>query len=138
MNEGNKERSIIIDDDANILFLLENFTKKLGYFPKCYERVSEFKKNISSELEEGISLLISDKDVNGEDGYELTKWLRDNNYNFPIILISGDPYFEESRVINYKISFLRKPFDLGALRKKIEQAYSLVDKKLHRALSLMK
>ncbi|MDD2714611.1 MAG: response regulator [Candidatus Wallbacteria bacterium] len=115
-----KKKILIIDDDRDILALV-----KLA-LQADYEVIPQ---SFCSDIQETCSLyqpdlVLIDLKLPGVDGYELCGRIREFSPDLPVILITG----VEMKALknNYSIiranDYLLKPFDLKALREKVEKA----------------
>jgi len=114
-NIGNDQKSVlIIDDQKDILdFLSEMFELEgiKAYFHNSSEGILN-KINIHKP-----SILLLDISLGGEDGLEILKYIRNNNINIPIIMLSAfteDRYRQKAKEYG-AVDYITKPFDMDDL-----------------------
>ena len=110
----------IVDDDSDILFFLQSVLSEytnVSLFESPTTALESFKKN-------SYDLVITDLQMPGMDGFELTKAIREIDKNVKIIIISGIYGGEkiDEFIARYGVSsFLEKPFDRTDLLKAMEE-----------------
>lgn len=85
---------LVVEDDKKLRQLMAAVLKKNGYNAFCAED-GEMALDILNK--EYIDLIISDIMMPNMDGYELTKSLRDANYNLPILMVSAKESFKDKQ-----------------------------------------
>lgn len=111
---------LIADDNEDLLELMEIFLQEKGYEIKTVAT----KKKLFSELKNyQPDLILLDVFLNGEDGREICKQLRENvkNINLNIIIISANPYAMKEFKKFGADGYIEKPFELEDLLTKIEE-----------------
>lgn len=87
-------RIVLVDDDVNALFLLEQTLKKA--FADCISYTFEDGQlALAYVLHNPVDLIITDNQMPGMDGSELAHELRAQGWGLPIIMISGSPDAEQ-------------------------------------------
>ena len=105
---------LIVDDDKNINFLITKYLRKAGYQTiQAYntkEAIDELVKNY-------IDIVITDLLMPGENGLEFTKYLRNNNYDMPILVITAkDDISDKTSCFNAGVDdYLVKPINVDEL-----------------------
>lgn len=110
---------LIADDNEDLLELMEIFLKEKGYEVKT---VSTKKKLFTEIKNYHPELILLDVFLNGEDGREICKQLRDNinTTKVRIVIISANPYAIKEYKTFGADGFIEKPFELEDLTEKIE------------------
>jgi FixJ family two-component response regulator len=78
----------VVDDDPSVLRSLEYLLESADYAVRLFASGSEL---LASDCLAEIDCVISDIDMPGIDGYELSRALRASRPGLPIILITGYP-----------------------------------------------
>lgn len=109
------KRIMVVDDDDTIRMILEQLFTELNWQVKTFDdpikALTLFKK-------ENFELVLSDIQMPGMDGWELTANLKKISPETPVVLITGmDKNEVEARMKNSPAdSVLYKPFNLDNLR----------------------
>lgn len=85
---------LVVEDDKKMRQLMVAVLKKNGYKAFCAEDGEMALEILNKEY---IDLIISDIMMPNMDGYELTKSLRDANYNLPILMVSAKESFQDKQ-----------------------------------------
>lgn len=85
---------LVVEDDKKMRQLMAAVLKKNGYKAFCAEDGEMALEILNKEY---IDLIISDIMMPNMDGYELTKSLRDANYNLPILMVSAKESFQDKQ-----------------------------------------
>ena len=81
-------RILVVDDDAFVREILEFVLQAADYLVETAESGAEaLEKCLSGQ---GIDLIVSDLNMPGMSGLELTRELRKNNVDVPIIVLTGE------------------------------------------------
>jgi FixJ family two-component response regulator len=110
----------VIDDDESMRTAIMGLIRSLGYEVRGYVSADEF-------LAEGdlhsVSCIVSDIQMAGMTGIELTRLLRQLACNIPVIMITArtEPGLYERALASGAHSFLQKPFAAAALIGAIEK-----------------
>ena len=107
---------LIIDDEAAIQMLLENYLSSQGFRVLPVSSSKEGVERFQTE-KDGIGCAIVDHALPDEGGIQTVAKLREINPDLPVLLISGA---EDSRILDFvdenpKTEYLNKPFDMGDL-----------------------
>lgn len=77
---------LVLDDEKEIADLVELYLNNEGFsIYKCYDSEAALKCINSVELD----MAILDVMVKGKDGFEICKFIREKNLNFPIIMLTA-------------------------------------------------
>ena len=100
----------IVDDDRSLCSSLVRLVRSMGYEARGFESAEEFMR--SSTLDE-CSCLITDVQMPGISGIELTKFMTVQRSTVPVIVVTAhaEPGLEDSALANGASYFLRKPID---------------------------
>jgi signal transduction histidine kinase/CheY-like chemotaxis protein len=83
----------IVDDDQIMLQIVKKLVSKVGFEAIAYDRAPKIKEFLNQNV---VDAIISDNEIFDYSGIELVKDIKEiNNANStkPIIVITGDPYF---------------------------------------------
>jgi CheY-like chemotaxis protein len=118
---------LIIDDNADILFMLKAMLSMKGYTVFTKENTDDLENELKSIAPK---VIIMDMLLSGSDGREVCKSLKTDPLfsHIPIIMISAHPQAKEACLAAGANHFLEKPFDMydvldlvaGAVDSKIE------------------
>ena len=107
--EKNKYHILVVDDDDKIRSLIKQFLSEKGFIISSAENAEKAKAKIEIF---NFNLIILDVMMPGQDGYDLTKELKQTK-NIPIILLTAIGEVE-SRIHGLELGaddYLGKPFD---------------------------
>ncbi len=119
--KGN-ERIMVVDDEENIVFLLSESLKSMGYKVSAKtasrDAFDEFKTNPAN-----IDLVITDMTMPYKTGFELARDLLEIRPDLPVILCTGyNERISEEKAISIGIrKFLNKPIDQDVLASVIRE-----------------
>ncbi len=111
---------LIADDNEDLLELMDLFLEEKGFEVKTVAT----RKKLFSELKNyKPDLVLLDVFLNGEDGREICKQLRENvkTNKLCIIIISANPYAMKDFKTFGADGYIEKPFELEDLLSKIEE-----------------
>lgn len=115
---SNPPNILVVDDDAAVCALLEDYLSDHGYAVKCAHNASTARALLET-LTPDAALL--DVGLPGEDGLALARHLRER-YDIGIMMISGAGETID-RIVGLEIGaddYLAKPFDLRELRARLK------------------
>lgn len=124
---------LVVEDDKNLRKLITTYLKKNEYITYEATNGEEALDLIDTNY---IDLIISDIMMEQMDGYELTKSLREANYNIPILLVTAKSTIEDKRegFLLGADDYMVKPIDLEELLLRVKvllkRANSANEKKL--------
>ena len=105
---------IVIDDDANLNFLIAKVLTKNGYQVfQCYNANDAYDVLFKNY----IDLIITDIMMPGIDGYEFTAALRKEKIDIPVLMITAKEEFKD-KVQGFSVGaddYLVKPINLDEL-----------------------
>ena len=79
-------RLLLIDDEPALADFLASAARACGFDPIITARDSEFREAFVANQPEMVAL---DLGMPGEDGVELTRFLADQKYRGPVLIVSG-------------------------------------------------
>jgi two-component system, OmpR family, response regulator len=79
-------RLLLIDDEPTLAEFLAAAARDSGFDPVITERDDEFRDNFLGERPDMVAL---DLGMPGMDGIELIRFLADQNYDAPVLIVSG-------------------------------------------------
>ncbi|MBR0597748.1 response regulator transcription factor [Sinanaerobacter chloroacetimidivorans] len=105
---------LVVEDDKNLRRLMEAILTQNGYHVIC---ASDGQEALSVLEGVYIDLIISDIMMPKVDGYELTKGLRDSNFNLPILMITAKDSFEDKKkgFLSGADDYMVKPINIDEL-----------------------
>lgn len=123
MENENKKRILIVDDDSAIGEMMKTLLEFYGYEVTVTEKPNETESLITKE---NIDLVILDVLISGVYGTDVCASLRKNKptANIPILMMSA---LQDAGIKCKKAGasdFITKPFDMEDLKFKIEQVLS--------------
>jgi two-component system nitrogen regulation response regulator NtrX len=125
-----KNEILVIDDNADIRFLICNILKENGYTLRSAANYQQAFNEINSKLP-NLALIDIKLDKGDKDGINLLKLLMKINRNVPVIMISGHANVqvavEAIRLGAYE--FLEKPFSSDKLLNYVKRALELTNLK---------
>lgn len=110
----NPPKILLIEGDKSIRNTVEELLRSEGYEIISFSNGEDAYKNIISKEVKPITLIILDIILPGLNGFELCRKLRQNNFSFPILVISANDS-ETDKVSALEIGaddYLVKPFGL--------------------------
>ena len=120
--ENNRFHILVVDDDDKIRSLVKQFLIEKDFIVSTAANANEAKLKIDTF---NFSLIILDVMMPGQNGYELTKELKDSK-NIPVILLTAKGE-AESRVHGLELGaddYLGKPFEPRELLLRIKNVLS--------------
>jgi FixJ family two-component response regulator len=117
-----EERRIsIVEDDDSLRTALVGLMRTLGYRADAFNSAEQF---LATGDRGAGACIISDLQMPGLSGIELTQRLRSAGGTVPVILITArtEPGLEEKALASGALCLLRKPFETERLVSYLEQA----------------
>jgi two-component system phosphate regulon response regulator PhoB len=108
----------IVEDDADIRFVVEYILEDASYTVQTFENASAF---LNRARKEDVDLVILDVMLPDGNGIDLSKGLKSDSHtsNIPVIIMSAhaslDAAFKEGKADD----FIKKPFDLDSFVGKV-------------------
>ena len=131
MKEVSKEITILLVEDAAIMRKIEVKTLKAINFNTVIEAKDGKEAVECLKQNQKIDLVISDWNMPNMDGYELVMWMRsdENCKQIPFLMATGqgDKKQEQKAIDAGVSSFIAKPFNENELKRKINEAFGLVN-----------
>ena len=115
------KKIIIVDDDSSVLTAIQRGLNAYGFSTEAFESAKAFRD--SADLDQA-ACLITDLNLNGDSGIDLTAQVRALGQAFPIILVTASPD-EDLRHAARDAgcdAYITKPFSLDVLIDAIESA----------------
>jgi len=111
----------IVEDDASQRSSLVRLVRSMGYAARGFASAEEF---MDSDAVSGCSCLITDVQMPGISGIELTRFMTDRCSKLPVIVVTArsEPGLEISAIANGAAFFQRKPLDIDLLVSNLRQA----------------
>ncbi|WP_188574835.1 response regulator transcription factor [Azorhizobium oxalatiphilum] len=114
---------VIIDDDESVRTATQSLVRSLGFGASCFESAEAF---LGSPLLGAADCVISDVQMPGMSGIDLTRHLNARGHATPVILITA---FPEDRIRRQAdaagaFGFFAKPFDGHTMIECIDRALS--------------
>ena len=125
-----KETILIVDDEPDMCWTLENILRHAGYAVTTTTTGAEALELFAAEP---YNVAFVDAKLPDLDGLELAALIRQRSPRTSIVLISGY-YYQEDRAINEGleknlfVGFISKPFDLEEVRLMARRAVKLARK----------
>ena len=123
---ADSKKLLIVDDDKDLLYLLQDRLTGSGYSVFTAENAEEALKVARGEK---IDLIIMDIVLPGKDGTFVASELKDNpdTRDIPIIFLTGLLSKEEEETKRHKVGgkvFMAKPYDFDDLLQEIDKSIS--------------
>lgn len=108
----------IVDDDRSLCTSLVRLVRSMGYEARGFASAEEF---IESSAPAECSCLITDIEMPGIGGIELTRFMTARHAAVPVIVVTAhtEPGLEDSAKANGAAYFLRKPIDSELLARNL-------------------
>ncbi|MGR3174815.1 MAG: response regulator [Candidatus Scalindua sp.] len=116
----NQIRILVVDDEPEICHLIERILKREGYQVDVSFSGMEALQMIRSL---NYHLLLTDLDMPGVDGLELTRKAKKQNPEIRVIMVTGNTTADlDIRSLRHRIDgYIKKPFDISELKKVVKQ-----------------
>src|SRR5687768_9682628 len=121
MMDKNK-KIVVIEDDADLLFLLEKVLVKAGYQVECFLNGSTIVNNQNYAWPD---LFILDKEMEFMNGIEISHHLKSNKKTeaIPVVMMSGNQESENAALEAGADYFLEKPLNI---KRVLQVTHSLI------------
>ncbi|MFA6433221.1 MAG: response regulator [Elusimicrobiales bacterium] len=134
MTEGTTIQIIAVDDDETILDIYETGLTEAGFSVKTFSNPKKAKEYFAAlKAGEAPHVILMDIMMPGIDGISLMHDIHsmDATSHVPIIAVSGlsDAATLNDALLFGAMDYLVKPFDLDALKLKINKAFDLAQKR---------
>ena len=120
--DSDASRILIVDDNPDILALVSKMATRLGYHPTIAEDGVDALHYLTREH---YDLVISDYDMPFIDGYQLADQIKEKYFETKVIIMTGHSESDIADLLDGSgivDGLLLKPFNLKALKEKIEMA----------------
>ena len=114
---------LIIDDNSDIRFLLEELISDEGYSTRSAANYSQALTEIDKKLPD-LAVIDVKLDKGDNDGIELLNHIKNKNKDIPVIMISGHANIEMAvnSLKSGAFEFIQKPFDKERLLNFVNRA----------------
>ena len=114
---------LIIDDNADIRFILNEFISDAGYKTRVAANYNQALSEIDKKLPD-VAIIDVKLDKGDNDGIELLNHVKKKNKDIPVIIISGHANIEMAvnSLKSGAFEFIQKPFDKKRLMNFIKRA----------------
>ncbi len=112
---------LIVDDEVNFtLSVLEFLKNEL----RCYGAYS-YEEAVEFLSKHPVDLVITDIKLPGKDGFDLLMWLRENQPDTKVIMITayGSPSVKEKARASGALLYIEKPVDLNQLLRIVKEVF---------------
>ena len=129
MDDTQKTKILILDDEPIVLKCLKPALEKSGYDVEAFSRSLEASSRI---LEQDFDIVITDLKMEGLDGMEFLTRVKDRSPLTEVIVITGFATMETAKESFKKgvFDFLAKPFKLGEIKEVVEKAEQKIKKSI--------
>lgn len=110
----------VVEDDANIRFIVEYILKDASYFVETFENARAFNNRSQNKF---VDLVIMDVMLPDGNGIELSKTLKTNlsTRNIPVIIMSAHCSSSIALHEGRADGFIQKPFDLDTFIYRVKE-----------------
>jgi DNA-binding response OmpR family regulator len=111
---------LVIDDDVDLLEIVKLLLERSDFIVNTLSPISTIQSGINSF---NPDLILLDVSLNGSDGRDLCKKLKQNKntLTIPIIMFSADSGVEKSAYLAGADDFISKPFEVSEILRRINQ-----------------
>jgi DNA-binding response OmpR family regulator len=115
-----RPRILVIEDEEMMRKLLKDYLQSCGFEISAF---SEGESALKALHEKTYAAVVSDIFLPGKRGFTLLQTIKAENPGAPVILISGETpeTVAETGDVSMADAFLRKPFDMGELKRCLSQ-----------------
>lgn len=101
---------MIIDDEADICFILGFELRALGHQPMMFHSALEAQKQLSIEIPDAV---LCDFQMPKMNGLEMYRWIKAQGHKIPFYILTGEPTMDKKYLLDQGITdILFKPQDL--------------------------
>lgn len=122
-----RPRLLLIDDEPHLAAFVANAATMCGFDPVATDRDDEFRRQFVDQRPEMVAL---DLGMPGMDGVELLRFLSDQRFTGPVLIVSGfdrrvlESAFRLGEALDLKmVGPLEKPARLDALEEILKQNF---------------
>lgn len=120
------QKILIIDDDADVVTMIQSLLTLKGYEPIA---TTQWTEAVAAAEHEEPNLMLLDLNMPTIDGGALLKFLREQGYTFPVVVVSG--YIDDDIRADLTplgvVEFVDKPFEIQFLADVISNVLSNLD-----------
>lgn len=111
---------LVIDDESEVIDMIQNLLDMLGYASVA---TTQWTEAVDAAEHENPQLMLLDLNMPTIDGAALLKFMREQGYTFPVVVISGyiDADIRENLTPLGVVAFVDKPFEIKHLSDIIAQ-----------------
>ena len=114
-------RILVVDDDASIALMVRTVLARAGYEVRTAISAAQAEERFAAKA---FDLVLTDKCMPGEDGYQLINALRAKYPMLPVILMTAYPALHPPQIAIQ--GYLAKPFkSLGAISASVDKALQM-------------
>lgn len=112
---------LVLDDEPLVCERLEEHLEKRGYRVEVF---TESTKAVSRLTEKRFDVVITDLKMEGPNGLEVLRFVRDHSFGTQVIVITGYGSMDSAREAEYSgaFGFVHKPFQAKALEGMVRKA----------------
>lgn len=118
------QKVLVIDDESEIVEMIQNLLEMRGYESIA---TTQWTGVIDAAEHEEPDLMLLDLNMPTIDGVSLLKFLREQGYTFPVVVVSG--YIDDEIRANLRpygvVDFVDKPFEIKHLSDVVARAISI-------------
>lgn len=117
----NVERILIVDDEANIRRILSAVLETEGYRTVAVETLAEAREIMMAG---DVQVVLTDLRLQREDGLDLLRWIREQNYFTPVIILTAHGTVDSAvdAMKQGAFDYVSKPFERSELVRVIQKA----------------
>lgn len=122
---SSKKKILIVDDEQNIIWSMEKYLSKEGYFIATADSAKKGAELLNTSA---FDLVITDMKMPDVDGFQFLNWIKKNHPKSKVVIMTafGSPSVRDSAKQMGAFRYFEKPVDLNQLRKFINE--TLADK----------
>jgi DNA-binding NtrC family response regulator len=112
---------LVLDDELNIRKILSAMLEAEGYLVHLAATLAEAKEKLRTQK---VQAVLSDLRLTREDGLQLLKWVRDEQFSVPVIILTAHGTIDSAvdAMKQGAFDYLSKPFDRAELVRVIKKA----------------
>lgn len=117
-----KKEILLVDDNINVLTVLSDIMKTLGYLVIEAKNAQEAMEIVKQK---SLDLVILDLRMPDIDGIQLMRSIKKEKEGIPVIIYSGYPSVHTAveALKDGAVDYIAKPFDIDELKRKISDVF---------------
>jgi len=121
--KNKKKEILLVDDNVNVLTVLSDILKTMGYLVMEAKNAQEAMQAIDQKSPD---LVILDLRMPETDGIQLMRSIKEKKQEIPIIIYSGYPSVRTAveALKDGAVDYIAKPFDIDELKIKISDVFN--------------